>query len=126
MTLLLAYAHVTALAAAALVVGGACSVLVLSILNSLYQLSLPRWIEARGMSFYLMVFQGGNAVGAAVMGLAAEHAGLSPALTIAAAGLVSSIAPPRVKRLIAKATDSRPAWPAGATRYQDPPVGQER
>ncbi len=86
-TLLLAYAHVTAVDAAALVVGGACWVVALSTLSSLYQLSLPQWIKARGMSFYLMVFQGGNAVGSAVMGLAAEHAGLSPTLAIAAAGL---------------------------------------
>jgi MFS family permease len=86
-TLLLAWAHVAAVAAVALVVGGACWVLALSTLNSLYQLSLPRWVKARGMSFYLVVFQGGNAVGAAVMGLTAEHAGLSPTLTIAAAGL---------------------------------------
>jgi MFS family permease len=86
-TLLLAFAHVTAVAAVALVVGGACWVLALSTLSSLYQLSLPRWIKARGMSFYTMVFQGGNAVGAAVLGLTAEHAGLSRTLTIAAGGL---------------------------------------
>jgi hypothetical protein len=34
-----------------------------------------------------MVFQGGGAVGAAVMGVAASRAGLTPTLTIAAAGL---------------------------------------
>jgi Transmembrane secretion effector len=39
------------------------------------------------MSFYLMVFQGGNAIGSAVMGLAASRAGLTPTLAIAAAGL---------------------------------------
>ncbi|MFY9847100.1 MAG: MFS transporter [Trebonia sp.] len=89
-TLLLAYAHVTAVAAVALVFGGACWVLVLSVLNSMYQLSLPGWIKARGMSFYLMVFQGGGAVGSAIMGLIAERAGLSVALTIAAAGLALS------------------------------------
>jgi MFS family permease len=86
-TLLLAWAHVTAVAGAALVVGGACWIVVLSTLNSVYQLSLARWIKARGMSFYLMVFQGGNAVGSAVMGIAAAQIGLSPTLTIAAAGL---------------------------------------
>jgi len=42
------------------------------------------------MSFYLMVFQGGGAVGSAIMGLIAERAGLSVALTIAAAGLALS------------------------------------
>ena len=39
------------------------------------------------MSFYLMVFQGGGAVGSAVMGVLAERAGLSPTLAIAAEGL---------------------------------------
>jgi MFS family permease len=86
-TLVLAYARLSAVAAVALVAGGACWVLALSTLNSLYQLSLPQWVKARGMSFYLMVFQGGNAIGSAVMGLAAEHAGLSLTLAIAAAGL---------------------------------------
>jgi MFS family permease len=89
-TLLLAYVHVTAVAAVALVAGGACWVMVLSTLNSLYQLSLPQWVKARGMSFYLMVFQGGGAVGSAVMGLIAEHAGLAATLTVAAAGLALS------------------------------------
>ncbi len=89
-TLILAYVHVTAVAAVALVAGGACWVTALSTLNSLYQLSLPQWVKARGMSFYLMVFQGGGAVGSAVMGLIAEHAGLPATLTIAAAGLALS------------------------------------
>jgi len=39
------------------------------------------------MSFYLIVFQGGNAIGSAVMGVTAQHAGLSPVLLAAAAGL---------------------------------------
>jgi MFS family permease len=69
------------------VFGGACWVLALSTLNSLYQLSLPGWIKARGMSFYLIVFQGGGAVGSAITGLIAERAGLSVTLTTAAAGL---------------------------------------
>jgi MFS family permease len=86
-TLLLALAHLTAVAAVARVVGGACWVLALSTLNSLYQLSPPRWIKARGMAFYLMVFQGGIAVGSALMAIAAEHTGSPETLTIAAAGL---------------------------------------
>ena len=86
-TLLLAYAHLTMVAAVALVLGGACWILALSTLSSLYQLSMPKWIKARGMSFYLMVFQGGGAVGSAVMGLIAARAGLSVTLDIAAAGL---------------------------------------
>ncbi len=86
-TLALAFAHAVVVAALALVIGGTCWILALSTLNSVYQLSLPQWIKARGMSFYLVVFQGGNAIGSAVMGIAAAHAGLSPILAVAAAGL---------------------------------------
>jgi MFS family permease len=86
-TLVLAFAHVAAVDAVALVVGGACWILALSTLNSVYQLSLPRWIKARGLSYYLVVFQGGNAIGSAVMGIAAGYAGLRVTLAIAAAGL---------------------------------------
>jgi len=46
--------------AVALAVGGAAWILALSTLSSAYQLSLPQWIKARGMSFYLVVFQGGR------------------------------------------------------------------
>jgi hypothetical protein len=59
----------------------------LSTLSSLYQLSLPQWVKARGMSFYLVVFQGGNALGSAVLAIVAEHIGLSPTLVLATAGL---------------------------------------
>jgi MFS family permease len=85
--LILAYVHVTAAVAAALVVAGMAWILALSTLSSLYQLSLPQWVKARGMSFYLVVFQGGNAVGSAVFGVLAQHFGLSPALLVVAVGL---------------------------------------
>jgi predicted MFS family arabinose efflux permease len=85
--LVLGYVHVAAVAAVALAVGGLAWILALSTLNSLYQLTLPGWVKARGMSFYLIVFQGGNAVGSAVMGITAQHLGLSPTLLAAAAGL---------------------------------------
>lgn len=79
--------HVTALVAMALAGGGVSWILALSTLSSLYQLTLPQWVKARGMSFYLLVFQGGNAVGSALMGLAAQRVGLSPTLLMSAAAL---------------------------------------
>jgi len=85
--LVLGFVHVTLLVAAALAVGGLAWVLALSTLNSLYQLTLPGWVKARGMSFYLIVFQGGNAAGSAVMGITAQHLGLSATLLAAAVGL---------------------------------------
>jgi MFS family permease len=83
----LGYVHVVAAVAAALVVGGLAWILALSTLNSLYQLSLPGWVKARGMSFYLVVFQGGNAVGSLAMGITAQHLGLSPTMLVAGAAL---------------------------------------
>ena len=67
------------------------------------------------MSFYLVVFQGGNAVGSAVMGIAAVHAGLTPTLTVAAAGLaLGPLAGLRWKFRPIAPEDLRPAgdWPS--------------
>jgi MFS family permease len=85
--LVLGLIHVTAIVAVALVLGGMAWILSLSTLSSLYQLSLPQWVKARGMSFYLVVFQGGNALGSAVLAILAERIGLSPTLVLATAGL---------------------------------------
>jgi predicted MFS family arabinose efflux permease len=86
-TLALAYVRVSALAALALVVGGVAWILVLSTLNSQYQSTLPGWAKARGMSYYLVIFQGGGALGSAAFGVIAQRAGLTAALLAAAIGL---------------------------------------
>ena len=86
--LVLALVHVTAVAAVALAIGGLAWVLALSTLNSAYQLTLPGWVKSRGMSFYLIVFQGGNAAGSAVLGVMAQHAGLTAAFVTVAVALV--------------------------------------
>jgi len=89
-TIVLAHVQDTALAAVTLVIGGVAWILVLSTLNSHYQSTLPGWAKARGMSYYLVIFQGGAALGSAVFGIVAQHAGLSGALLAAAAGLALS------------------------------------
>jgi MFS family permease len=87
-TLALAYARVTALAGLVLVVGGVAWILVLSTLNSQYQSTLPGWAKARGMSYYLVIFQGGGALGSAAFGVIAQNAGLTGALLVAAVALM--------------------------------------
>jgi MFS family permease len=87
-TLALAYVRVSALAALALVIGGVAWILVLSTLNSQYQTTLPGWAKARGMSYYLVIFQGGGALGSAAFGVIAESSGLTTALLVSAAGLL--------------------------------------
>jgi MFS family permease len=83
----LAYLRVSALAALTLVIGGAAWILVLSTLNSQYQSTLPGWAKARGMSYYLVIFQGGGALGSAAFGVVAQRVGLTTALLVAAIGL---------------------------------------
>ncbi|HXN38356.1 MAG TPA: MFS transporter [Solirubrobacteraceae bacterium] len=86
-TLALAYVRVSALAALALVIGGVAWIFTLSTLNSQYQSTLPGWAKARGMSYYLVIFQGGGALGSAAFGVIAQDAGLTAALLAAAIGL---------------------------------------
>jgi predicted MFS family arabinose efflux permease len=113
--LLLALVHVTAVAAIALAFGGLAWILALSTLNSVYQLSLPGWVKARGMSFYLIVFQGGNAIGSAVLGIMAQHAGLTATLiTVTVALGVGPLAGLRFPFQSIPPEELRPAgdWPA--------------
>jgi predicted MFS family arabinose efflux permease len=124
--LVLGYVHIAAVVAAALAVGGLGWILALSTLNSLYQLTLPPWVKARGMSFYLIVFQGGNAVGSAVLGITAERVGLSPTLLVAAAGLaLGPLAGLRYRFQPIPPQDLLPAgdWPTPHLAEGDPPAG---
>jgi len=52
------------------------------------QMSAPGWVRARAIAAYLITFQGGLAIGSAIWGAVAEHAGDPMALALAAAGLV--------------------------------------
>ena len=72
---------------AAMLLGGACWVLALSLFNVTVQLSSPRWVVGRALSLYQTATFGGMALGSWLWGLAAEHYGLQLAL-ITAGGLM--------------------------------------
>jgi len=110
-TLALAYVRVSALAGLALVIGGVAWIFALSTLNSQYQTTLPGWVKARGMSYYLVIFQGGGALGSAAFGVVAQNAGLRDALCVAAAGL--ALVAVAGTRLPFKAISPRDMLPAG-------------
>jgi predicted MFS family arabinose efflux permease len=86
---LLALVPSAVVAAAALAVAGAAWIWGLSTLNASLQLGLPAWVRARATAFYLLVFQGGSAVGSFVWGELAGWASLTTAL-LTAAGLLAA------------------------------------
>ena len=60
-------------------------------LNTSVQLAVPAWVQARALGIYLMVFQGGMALGSVVWGFIAEHASTNKSLITAAAGLLITL-----------------------------------
>jgi MFS family permease len=90
MILALAYVRSVALAALVVIVAGGAWILALSTLSSTYQATLPGWVKARGMAYYLVVFQGGGALGSAGFGILAQRTTLQTALVSAAVLLALS------------------------------------
>jgi hypothetical protein len=64
----------------ALLIGGACWVLALSLFNVTVQLSTPRWVVGRALSLYQTATFGGMAAGSWLWGLAGEEFGVQNAL----------------------------------------------
>jgi predicted MFS family arabinose efflux permease len=75
---------VSSLCAAAAGLAWICN---LATLNLVTQVTAPSWVRARMISMYVLVLQGGLAVGSAVWGVTASHFGIRFALTCAAAAL---------------------------------------
>ncbi len=73
---------------ALLPIGGAW-IAVMSSLNAGLQLALPNWVRARGLAYYLVVFQGAQALGAVIWGVVADRTSVTTALLLAAAVLVA-------------------------------------
>ncbi|HUH69249.1 MAG TPA: MFS transporter [Mycobacterium sp.] len=70
-----------------LVLSGMSWLITLTTLNAAAQLSLPRWVRARGLAVYLLVATGSQAIGSYVWGAIATRAGLHIALLGSAAVL---------------------------------------
>ena len=77
--------HITALTVAVLLPAGVAWMAFLSSMNAWLQLFLPTWVRARGISVYLMVLFGSQALGALLWGAVAAPAGLVATFLIAAA-----------------------------------------
>jgi MFS family permease len=74
--------------ALAMMLGGACWVLALSLFNVTVQMSTPRWVVGRALSIYQTATFGGIAVGSWLWGVAADEYGVSTALLAAGATML--------------------------------------
>ncbi|KQW77028.1 ABC transporter permease [Devosia sp. Root413D1] len=72
----------------ALMLGGACWVLALTLFNVTVQLSTPRWVVGRSLSLYQTATFAGLAAGSWLWGVAGEEFGVSNALVASAIALV--------------------------------------
>jgi len=69
----------------AMVAAGMAWLAILTSLNVATQTAVPRWVRARALAVYLLVFQGGLAAGSALWGVVAGRLGERAALLAAAA-----------------------------------------
>jgi MFS family permease len=92
--------------ALALVPAGTAWMAVLANVNAIVQLFLPRWVRARGLGAYQLVFFGGQAIGSFLWGLLADAIGLVE--TFAMAAVLTALGAATLKR-----------WPLIETRHLD-------
>jgi len=89
--LVLAFVRNPYLIIATLVFSGLAWTSTMSTLNVSVQLAVPAWVQARALGTYIMVFQGGMALGSVLWGTIAEHTSTPIALTTAACGLLVTL-----------------------------------
>jgi predicted MFS family arabinose efflux permease len=80
-----------AVASAFSAAAGLAWISILATLNTAAQTAAPAWVRARVISMYVLVLQGGLALGSAVWGFVASRAGIQFALTFAAIALTAGL-----------------------------------
>jgi MFS family permease len=108
-----------------LVLSGMAWLITLTTLNAAAQLSLPRWVMARGLAMYLLVATGSQAIGSYVWGAIATRAGMHTAMIGSAVmlGLVAlSVAVIPLRPTTGKlSVDVSPAWPTPTLVFEPCP-----
>jgi len=92
-----------------MVVAGAAWIGILACLNVAAQTMCPAYVRARALSFYLLVLQGGMAVGATLWGALAKRIGVPDALGVAAVALALGVLALRGHRIAASELELAPA-----------------
>ena len=71
-------------------VSGIAWLMVMTSFSTTVQLNVPKWVQARVISIYMLVFQAGMSVGSLVWGELADHATLEISLLAAAGWMLAS------------------------------------
>jgi MFS family permease len=109
MTFAAGRAETFALLCAVMLVAGGAWIGILACLNVAAQTMCPAYVRARALSFYLLVLQGGMAVGATLWGALAKRIGIPDALGVAAVALALGVFALRGHRITANELDLTPA-----------------
>jgi MFS family permease len=113
-TLALGWVDSLPVVAVALVAAGLAWLIVMSSFNLAAQTVAPAWVSARVIGTYLLVSQGGLALGSLLWGVVADQLAITIALTVAGAGLVVGLAAAPFWRLQrAERLDLRPSTVMG-------------
>jgi MFS family permease len=88
----LGYLHNLLVLSLVSVVGGGAWIMLVSTFNVAAQEASPMWVRARALGAYLVVYQGGTALGSLVWGVVAANVGDSLAMLLAALGAVVGLA----------------------------------
>lgn len=119
-----ALAYLSSFSAVALVLlaAGVAWMALNSTLTTAAQTSLPAWVRARGLSVYLLIFQGAMAVGSVIWGEIATRFGLRITMLVAGAALLAAAAATSRLRL----TGPRDADTTPSNHWPEPPLLVER
>lgn len=109
MTFAAGRAQTFALLCAVMLVAGAAWIGILACLNVAAQTMCPAYVRARALSFYLLMLQGGMAVGATLWGAVAKRVGVPDALGVAAVALALGVFALRGHRITASELELAPA-----------------
>jgi MFS family permease len=109
MTFAAGRAETFGLLSAVMLVAGAAWIGILACLNVAAQTMCPPSVRARALSFYLLVLQGGMAVGATLWGALAKRIGVPDALGVAAVALALGVFALRGHRITASELELSPA-----------------
>jgi predicted MFS family arabinose efflux permease len=90
-------------------VAGGAWIGILACLNTAAQTMSPSWIRARALSMYLLVLQGGMAIGSTLWGALATRFGLANTMACSAAALLLGLATIRRHRLSARYLERAPS-----------------